>query len=48
MGMRYIGNVTDTMERYLSTDLFKDICDDMNEEEMRIAESTPNFLMKCN
>ena len=35
----------DTMERYLSTDLFKDIEYDMNEEEHKLARTTPNFLM---
>ena len=35
----------DTMERYLSTDLFEDIGEDMNEEEKKIARLTPNYLM---
>src|SRR3984893_14766552 len=33
----------DTGERYLSTPLFSDITADMNEEEMAIARSTPNY-----
>jgi cysteine synthase A len=33
----------DTGERYLSTPLFASILPDMNEEELKIARSTPNF-----
>ncbi len=36
----------DTGERYLSTPMFAAIEEDMNDEEMNISESTPNFLMK--
>jgi cysteine synthase A len=33
----------DTAERYLSTPLFEDIEDDMNEAELKISTSTPNY-----
>ena len=33
----------DTGERYLSTMLFKEISEDMNEEEIKIMKSTPGF-----
>jgi cysteine synthase A len=33
----------DTGERYLSTPLFADIPAEMNDEEQRIAQSTPLF-----
>ena len=33
----------DTGERYLSTPLFADIEADMNEEELEISKSSPNF-----
>lgn len=36
----------DTMERYLSTSLFDNIKQDMNDEEIEISQSTPNYLMK--
>jgi len=36
----------DTGERYLSTPLFADISADMNEDERKIAESTPNHILK--
>ena len=36
----------DTGERYLSTPLFADISADMNEEEIKIAQSTPSHQMK--
>ncbi len=35
----------DTGERYLSTPLFGDIGVDMNEEELKISNSTPNHRM---
>lgn len=36
----------DTGERYLSTPLFANINADMNEEELEIARSTPNFVLE--
>jgi len=36
----------DTGERYLSTPLFASIDADMNEEELEIARSTPNFILE--
>ena len=36
----------DTMERYLSTSLFDNIKQEMNDEEIEISQSTPNYLMK--
>ncbi len=35
----------DTGERYLSTPLFEDIPEDMNDEEIAISESTPGYKM---
>jgi len=35
----------DTGERYLSTPLFEDIPEDMNDEEVAISESTPGYKM---
>jgi len=35
----------DTGERYLSTPLFENIAADMNEEELEISKSTPNFQL---
>ena len=35
----------DTGERYLSTPLFADIGADMNEDELKISNSTPNHRM---
>ena len=35
----------DTGERYLSTPLFGDIGADMNEDELKISNSTPNHRM---
>eukprot|EP00483_Globobulimina_turgida_P001048 UN01050 len=36
----------DTMERYLTTPLLKEIQDDMNEEEISIAKTTPNYILE--
>jgi cysteine synthase A len=36
----------DTGERYLSTPLFADVSADMNEEELKIAHSTPGGQLK--
>ncbi len=35
----------DTGERYLSTPLFAEVAEEMNEEEMKISGSTPNYQM---
>jgi cysteine synthase A len=40
-GANILCMLPDTGERYLSTPLFADISADMNEEELRIARSTP-------
>ncbi len=44
-GSTILAMLPDTGERYLSTPLFADIAPDMNEEEVEIAQSTPNFWM---
>ena len=36
----------DTAERYLSTPLFASIEEDMNEEEIEISRSTPNYVLE--
>jgi cysteine synthase len=38
--------VPDTAERYLSTPLFASIDADMNEEELKIARSTPSHILE--
>merc|ERR1712130_892373 len=35
----------DTMERYMSTPLFANIGADMDDEEVEIAQSTPNYVL---
>jgi cysteine synthase A len=35
----------DTGERYLSTPLFGDVGADMNDEELKISDSTPNHRL---
>jgi cysteine synthase len=45
-GATILAMLPDTGERYLSTPLFADISADMNEDEMKIAESTPNHVLK--
>lgn len=47
-GANILAILPDTMERYLSTELFDDIESDMNEEEIRIANTTPNYLFEEN
>ena len=44
-GSVLLAMVPDTGERYLSTPLFASIEADMNEEELEIAKSTPNFQL---
>jgi len=44
-GSVLLAMVPDTGERYLSTPLFANIEADMNEEELEIAKSTPNFQL---
>jgi cysteine synthase len=44
-GDAVLAMLPDTGERYLSTPLFGDIGADMNEEELRISNSTPNHRM---
>ena len=36
----------DTGERYLSTPLFASIKDDMDEDELEIAKSTPSYILE--
>ena len=43
VGTNIVCMLPDTGERYLSTPLFEDIAEDMNEEELAISESTPNY-----
>jgi len=42
-GSNVLCMLPDTGERYLSTPLFDGIIDDMNEEEVAISQSTPNY-----
>ena len=42
-GSRVLCMLPDTGERYQSTHLFEDIAADMNEEEVSISKSTPNY-----
>jgi cysteine synthase A len=42
-GSTILAMLPDTGERYLSTPLFEDIEVDMNEEELEISQSTPNY-----
>jgi cysteine synthase A len=42
-GSNVLCMLPDTGERYLSTPLFEDISEDMNEEELAISQSTPNY-----
>jgi cysteine synthase len=45
-GSTILAMLPDTGERYLSTPLFADIGADMNEDEMKIATSTPSHILK--
>ena len=44
-GSVILAMLADTGERYLSTPLFADISADMNEEELAITKTTPNFQL---
>lgn len=44
-GSVLVAMLPDTGERYLSTPLFADIAADMNEEELEITKSTPNYQL---
>ncbi|KAK3234299.1 hypothetical protein CYMTET_55437 [Cymbomonas tetramitiformis] len=44
-GSTVLAMIPDTAERYLSTPLFASIEADMNEEELEIAKSTPNYQL---
>src|SRR6202162_1830294 len=44
-GSTILAMLPDTGERYLSTPLFGDIGADMNEDELKISNSTPNHRM---
>ena len=44
-GSTVLAMLPDTGERYLSTPLFGDIGADMNEDELKISNSTPNHRM---
>ena len=45
-GSVLVAMLPDTGERYLSTPLFASIEAEMNEEELEIARSTPNFILE--
>ena len=45
-GSVILAMLPDTGERYLSTPLFSEIAADMNDEELEIARSTPNFVLE--
>jgi len=45
-GSTIVCMLPDTGERYLSTPLFASIEADMNEEELKIARSTPSFILE--
>jgi len=42
-GTSVLAMLPDTMERYMTTPLFEKVAAEMNEEEMAIAKSTPNY-----
>mmetsp|Transcript_12104 Transcript_12104/g.13921 ORF Transcript_12104/g.13921 Transcript_12104/m.13921 type:complete len:224 (+) Transcript_12104:2-673(+) len=44
-GANILAMLPDTAERYLSTPLFADIDENMNDEEVKISASTPNFQL---
>jgi cysteine synthase A len=44
-GDTVLAMLPDTGERYLSTPLFADVGVDMNEDELKISNSTPNLRM---
>jgi cysteine synthase A len=44
-GSTVLAMLPDTGERYLSTPLFGDIAVDMNDEELKVSNSTPNHCM---
>jgi len=44
-GSTVLAMLPDTGERYLSTPLFADVAADMDDDEMKISNSTPNFRM---
>jgi cysteine synthase A len=46
-GANILCMLPDTGERYLSTPLFADVANDMNEEEIAISRSTPTAQMKA-
>lgn len=46
-GSTIVCMLPDTGERYLSTPLFASISADMNEQEQKIAESTPSHILKA-
>eukprot|EP01083_Nonionella_stella_P277350 942858_1 len=47
-GSGILAILPDTMERYLSTELFDNIEEFMSEEEITISNSTPNYHMELN
>jgi len=47
-GTAVLAMLPDTMERYLTTPLFERVAAEMNEEEMKIAQSTPNYVLQGN
>jgi cysteine synthase len=44
-GAVILAMLPDTGERYLTTPLFEDIGEDMNEEERALSDSTPGYRM---
>jgi cysteine synthase A len=44
-GSVILAMLPDTGERYLSTPLFQDIADDMDEEERALSLSTPGYQL---
>jgi cysteine synthase A len=44
-GSTVLAMLPDTGERYLSTPLFGDIAVDMNDDELKVSNSTPNYRM---
>ncbi|KAL7520609.1 hypothetical protein ACHAWX_005328 [Stephanocyclus meneghinianus] len=45
-GSVIVAMLPDTGERYLSTPLFSEILEEMNEEELEIARSTPSWILE--
>ena len=45
-GTSILAMLPDTMERYMTTPLFERVAAEMNEEEVSISKSTPNYQLE--